>query len=189
MLRQIVFLCAVSLISSIGFSQGVQYKASGRLECESGPGLSESSTEIAANCPLAHQIIEDRLRASSSPTCYFGAIPIYIDEGCTPYMYMLPGQGQIAFDKLAACQWTVKLVFTFASGKRAGVERNGKTYCEAYQAAWAAICAKSADPNYGSYCAGTERRTVTAPERCCAPQPQCAPQCISIPRCRMWFRR
>ncbi len=201
MLRMIVFLCVFPLISSFAFSQSVHYKAVGHLECESGPGMTGPDSEIALDCMVAHEIIESRLRAASSLTCYFNAVPVYIDEGCTPYMFRLLGDGQLAGESQLAvapsapCQWTVKLIYTFASGKRAGVQRNGSTYCKAYQAAWAAICAKTSD--FGALCAGTGVCKVTAPQPCCSPQPTCVPQCapacappcLSRPRCRLLFRR
>jgi len=207
MLRMSIFLCVFPLISSFAFSRDVLYKASGHYECESGPGLTESKTATSDSCALAHQAIEDDLGGPSSLSCYGGAIPVYIDEGCTPYMFRLPGDGQPAADSQfavessAPCQWTVKLIYTFASGKRSGVQRKGSTYSKAYQAAWAAICAKTSDPNYGGLCAGTGVCKVTAPEPYCSPQlpcaptclpqctPACAPPCLSRPRCRLLFRR
>ncbi len=209
MLRMIVFLCVVPLMSNVAFSRQVHYKAVGHLECESGPGITPPDSEIALDCVVAHEIIEYRLRhpVSSDPslpppsplTCYGGTDPVYIDEGCKPYMFRLPGDSQIAGDIQLAiqqsdpCQWTVKLIYTFASGKRAGVQRYGRTYCEAYRAAWDAICVKTRDPNYGALCSGTGVCKVTAPTPCCSPQPQCppvcAPACNSRPRCRLLFRR
>ena len=207
MLRMIVFLCVFPLISSFAFSQDVLYIASGHYECEIGPGLTESKTAIADSCALAHQAIENELGGPSSLSCYGGAIPVYIDERCDPYMARLPGDGQLARDSQfavepsAPCQWTVKLIYTFASGKRSCVQRNGSTYCKAYQAAWAAICAKTSDPNYGGLCTRPGVCKVTAPQPCCSPQPPCAapcapicvpacaPPCPSRPRCRLLFHR
>ncbi len=215
MLRMMVFLCVVPLISNVAFSRDVHYKAVGHLECESGPGMTAPDSEIALDCVVAHEIIEYRLRhpVSSDPSlpppsplmCYGGVQPIYIDDGCTEINFELPGEihllpySQLAVRQLDPCQWTVKLIYTFASGKRAGVQRHGRTYCEAYRAAWDAICAKTRDPNYGALCAATGVCKVTAPGPCCSPQPHpqcapscapaCAPACIPRPRCRLLFRR
>lgn len=193
MLRMIVFVCVVPLMSSVAFSRDVHYQASGHYECENGPGLTPSISKYADSCALAHQLIEAELGGISSLSCIDGATAVYIDEGCIPYMFKLPSDSQLAVQQSAPCQWTVKLIYTFASGKRTGVQRQGRTYGEAYRAAWAAICAKTTDPNYGPLCSRSGVCKVTTPEPCCSPQPQCpptcAPPCNSKPRCRLLFRR